>query len=214
MYGRHNDSWPGTSWSMIDYELLPKASFYYAKKFYHPLLLSLEHEPEQPLNVWVVNDRIEAYEGKVRLSVYDVAGTELYTKLFDASVPSNGAVQLGSVPEAEALGGRAAEEVVVKLTAEGFEAPENMYYLRDPKDLRMPAATLEVEADEAGQTVTIAVAGSLARLVKIDLPLGNIRFSDNFFDLLPGERRIVKISDPEGKPVSFAGLKVSALNVR
>ena len=33
-----NDSWPGTSWS--DYELLPKASFYYGKTFFHPVLLS------------------------------------------------------------------------------------------------------------------------------------------------------------------------------
>ncbi|TVY07637.1 beta-mannosidase [Paenibacillus cremeus] len=208
-----NDSWPGTSWSLIDYELLPKASFHYAKKFYHPLLLSLEHEPGQPLNVWVVNDRVEAFEGKVRLSVYDFAGAEVYSTAFDAKVPSNGAVQLGSVTEANALNGRSAEDVIVKLTAEGFEAPDNVYYLRDPKDLRMPAAALKTEVNEEEQTVTVEAVGSVARMVKLDLPQGNIRFSDNFFDLLPGERRTVKISHPEGEKVSLQALQVSALNV-
>ncbi|MFD0676688.1 MULTISPECIES: beta-mannosidase [unclassified Paenibacillus] len=211
---QHNDSWPGTSWSLIDYELLPKASFYYARKFYHPLLLSLDHEPGQPLSVWVVNDRVASYEGKVRLSVYDFAGVQVYTHLFDASIPSNGAVQLGSLPEADVLNGRAPEEVIVKLTAEGWNAPDNVYYLRDPKDLRLPSTSLKVDVDAAEQTVTVTAVGSVARLVKLDVPQGNIRFSDNFFDLLPGEQVTVHISAPAGKPVSLAGLKVSALNAK
>ncbi|MDF2962795.1 MAG: beta-galactosidase [Paenibacillus sp.] len=211
---QHNDSWPGTSWSLIDYELLPKASFYYAKKFYHPLLLSLDHEPGQPLQVWVVNDRVETYEGKVRLSVYDFAGAKVYTHLFDARIPSNAAVQLGSLPEADVLNGRAPQEVIVKLTAEGWEAPDNVYYLRDPKDLRMPASALKVDVDADEQTVTVTAVGNVARMVKLDVPQGNIRFSDNFFDLLPGEQVTVRINDPEGKPVSLAGLRVSALNVQ
>lgn len=211
---QHNDSWPGTSWSLIDYELLPKASFYYAKKFYHPLLLTVDHEPGQPLQVWVVNDRVEAYQGQVTLRVYDFAGKPLFERTFDAAVPANGAVHLGSLTEAEVLNGSAAEEVVVKLTANGFDAPDNVYYLRDPKELRLPAASLKVVADEEEQTVTVTAEGHHARLVKIDLPQGNIRFSDNFFDLLPGESVTVRIRDPKGNRVSFAGLNVSALNGR
>ncbi|TDF96634.1 beta-mannosidase [Paenibacillus piri] len=210
---QHNDSWPGTSWSLIDYELLPKASYYYAKKFYHPLLLTIDHEPGQPLQVWVVNDRTESYEGEVSLSVCDFAGNELYRRTFSAPVPAGGAIQLGSLPEADVLNGRAPEEVFVKLTAQGFAAPDNSYYLRDPKDLRMPAASLKAEADESAQTVTITAEGSHARLVKIDLPQGNIRFSDNFFDLQPGESAVVHIRDPRGIPVSLDGLKVSAMNI-
>ncbi|NHN31321.1 beta-mannosidase [Paenibacillus agricola] len=209
---QHNDSWPGTSWSLIDYELLPKASFYYAKKFYHPLLLSIDHEPGQSLDVWVVNDRVESYRGEVKLTVYDFTGNEIYTTLLAAEVPSNGAIKLGSLTEAEVLQGRAAEEVVVRLTAVGWEAPDNLYYLRDQKDLRMPATALQVEVDADEQSVTITAQGSLARMVKLDLPQGNIRFSDNFFDLLPGEQATVRISDPLGKKVALAELRVSALN--
>jgi len=198
---------------MIDYELLPKASYYYAKKFFHPLLLSLNHEPGEPLEVWVVNDRMVAYRGKVKLRVYDFSGTEVYAREFDADVPSNSAVPLGSIPEAEALNGSAPEEVVVKLTAEGFDAPDNLYYLRDHKDLRLPKTRLHVEIDPEAQTVSVTAGASLARMVKLDLTRGNIRFDDNFFDLLPGERRTIRITDPRGNPVSLNGLKVSAINI-
>jgi beta-mannosidase len=176
-------------------------------------LLSIDHEPGQALNVWVVNDRIESYTGKVRLSVFDFSGTEIFYTLFDARIPSNTAVQVGSVNESDILNGRAAEEAVVMLTAEGFEAPSNLYYLRDQKDLRLPAASLQVEANEQEQTVKITAVGGLARMVKIDLPQGNLRLSDNFFDLLPGETMTVRISRPDGTAVPFKGLKVSALNL-
>ncbi|MRN52699.1 beta-mannosidase [Paenibacillus monticola] len=206
-----NDSWPGTSWSMIDYELLPKASYYYAKKFYHPLLISIAHEPGEPLQVWVVNDTLDSYAGKVTLQVITYEGEEVYAKTWEANVSSNAAVYLGKMDEAEALNGNLAENVVVKVSADGFAAPDNLYYLRDQKDLLMKAAELEVVSDEVSQTVTITAVGTLARMVKIDLPQGRIRFSDNYFDLLPNETCTIQISHPEGIPVSFAGLSVSAL---
>jgi len=102
--------------------------------------------------------------------------------------------------------------VVVSLTAEGFDAPANVLYLRDHKDLRLPAAELIVTVDEAEQTVRVAARGGLARMVKLDVPRGNVRFSDNFFDLLPGEERLVRIADPRGGRVDLAGLRVSAIN--
>ncbi|WNQ10157.1 glycoside hydrolase family 2 protein [Paenibacillus aurantius] len=207
-----NDSWPGTSWSMIDYELLPKASYHYARNFYHPLLLSLDHEPGGELAVWVVNDTLQAYEGQVRLTVYDFRGAEVSSFRLAAKVPANGAVELGRLPEAEVLNGRPAEEVVVELMAEGWEAPANRYFLRDPKDLRLPAAVLKVEKGGEDGTVRITADSVLARMVKLELPQGNVRFSDNFFDLLPGETRTVSVTDAAGNPVPLDKLMVSALN--
>lgn len=208
-----NDSWPGTSWSLIDYELLPKASFYYAKKFYHPLLLSLDHEPGQPLRVWAVNDTLDALSGDVVLSVLNFAGEELFSHTFSAEVAANAAVMLGSLEEADVLKGAAPEEVVVKLSTTSWAAPDNLIYLRDQKDLKLPAATLSVVVDEAAQTVQITAEGAHARMVKIDVPQGNIRFSDNFFDLLAGETITVQISDPSGRKVSLNSVQVSTLNM-
>jgi beta-mannosidase len=207
-----NDSWPGTSWSMIDYELLPKASYYYAKSFFHPLLLTLEHEPGQALRLWVVNDRLQAYEGVVRMVVTDFNGKQIYESVFEAIVPANTAVELGSVEENDVLSGIDANQVVVRLSAEDWDAPDNLYYLRDPKDLNMPAAVLEVEVNEAKQTIEVSCADTLARMVRIDLPHSGIRLSDNYFDLMPGERRTIQITHNTGKRVTMDGLSVTAFN--
>lgn len=209
---QHNDSWPGTSWSMIDYELLPKASWYYAKAFYHPNLISLEHEPGEPLAVWAVNDRLEPWQGPVSLTVYDFYGKMRFHHSFHAEIPANGAVCLGSLPETQALNGCPAEEAVVVLEAQGWGVPVNMYYLRDHKDLRLPEGTMVVECNFSEQTVTVKADSTLLRMVKLELPEGCLRFSDNYFDLLPGTSRTIAIDSRREQPVSFAGLRVSALN--
>ncbi|MEC2346901.1 hypothetical protein P9H28_22785, partial [Paenibacillus barengoltzii] len=122
-----------------------------------------------------------------------------------AVVPPQAALRLGRLEEAEALAGLAPEEVLVELSAAGFSAPVNRYYLRDPKELRLPAAELDVQVDEAEQTVTVtASGGAAARLVKLELPLGGVRYSDNYFDLLPGESRTVRLRHPDGLPLPWA----------
>ncbi|MDF2926018.1 MAG: glycoside hydrolase family 2 protein [Paenibacillaceae bacterium] len=207
-----NDSWPGTSWSLLDYELLPKASYFYAQKFFAPLLVSVDHDPGQPLRIWVVNDRLEPYNGAIRLTVQDFSGNTVYTGEWTACVAANSALELGQVSEAEVLGGRAAGEVAVKVESVDGLIPANRYYLRDHKDLQLPAVMLQARVNVEDSSVTVTAAGGLARMVKLDLPLGNIRFSANYFDLEQGESCVVEIRDAAGNGVSLAGLRVSAVN--
>jgi beta-mannosidase len=278
-----NDSWPGTSWAMIDYELLPKASYYYAKKFYAPLLLSLEHEPGQPLRVWAVNDGPEPTEVEVVLEVWHFDGEKVGEYVFRSGGAFRGPVLLGEIGEAEALNGGAAEETLVRLRhADGMERVsgdggvsrrreerdcEQTYMLRDPRELKLGQAKLAwsltadpaeeaadggqnagerdiraawlldgqlaevtaaalsqetakpagpIRAASGGLTVTVEASGMLARMVKLELPLGRVHFSDNFFDLLPGERREVQLSMLDGSPLREefvrGHLRVSAIN--
>ena len=207
-----NDSWPGTSWSMIDYELLPKASFYYAKTFFHPVLLSLEHEPGHSLNVWVVNDTQDEVGGQLRLNVYGLTGERLYTSAYGVKVPAQSSMQITALEEAEVLGTKRAEEVMVELQAEGFVAPMNRYFLRDPKDVMLPHSRLSVHVNEEEQSVTVNASVAIARMVKLELPVGRVRFSDNYFDLLPGESRTVTLQHPEMQALPLKELRVSAMN--
>src|SRR5690606_8916804 len=96
--------------------------------------------------------------------------------------------------------------------AEGFEAMANGYFLRDHKDLRLPAVRVTATAEAGESLVRVKAEGGLARMVKLELPQGNLRYSDNFFDLLPGEERLVRITDAAGSPVPLTGLTVAAVN--
>lgn len=211
---QHGDSWPGTSWSLIDYELLPKASFYYARKFYHPLLLSLNHEPGQPLELWVINDRLQAYAGKVLLQVFDAVGGLVAAKEVEAAVGANSAVKLGQWEEADVLGGLSPAKAVVKVSAPdwGSDCEDNYYYMRDYKELELSRATLSANVDTEQGTVTIRATGAVARMVKIDIPQGNVRMSDNFFDLLPGESKTISLRHGGGGALLLDRIRVEALN--
>ena len=76
----------------------------------------------------------------------------------------------------------------------------------------LPQSQLSVHVNEEEQSVTVTASGAIARLVKLELPLGRVRFSDNYFDLLPGESRTVYLRHPEKKSLPLQELRVSAMN--
>ncbi|GIP44598.1 beta-mannosidase [Paenibacillus sp. J45TS6] len=207
-----NDSWPGTSWSMIDYELLPKASFYYGKRFFAPILLSLDYEPGEELKVWLINDTLEICQGTLELKVITFDGEEVYSASIGAVAEAQSANCYMTLEEAEVLRGKRAEEVIIELSSSTIEVPVNRYYLRDPKEVVLPDTNLLVQVNEANSEVVVTAVGTLARFVKLELPLGNVIYSDNYFDLLPGEQKVVEIDHQHGAEIPWSGLRVSALN--
>lgn len=66
--------------------------------------------------------------------------------------------------------------------------------------------------NEEEQSVTVTACDAIARMVKLELPMGRIRFSDNYFNLLPGESRTVTLRHPEMQALPFTQLRVSAMN--
>lgn len=206
-----NDCWPGTSWSMIDYYQLPKASWYYAKKFFHPLLLTIDHDAGQDVKVWVVNDRLENYEDMLELKVVSFSGEELFRTTMDVSIPGNASEMVTSFTEEELLGGYSANEAVIVLSSLNEKAQRNVYYFRDHKDLVLPESSLVAEVDALKQKVTVH-SERLARMVKLEIPLEKITFSENFVDILPGETITIEIGHLEDRPVDLSELRVTAIN--
>jgi len=63
-----------------------------------------------------------------------------------------------------------------------------------------PGLQFEVLDQEDGQIIRIT-SGGLARQVFLEMPGANARFSDNFFDMAPGETKIIHYTgddDPDG----------------
>lgn len=204
-----NDVWPGTSWSIIDYSLLPKASYYYARKFFAPILLSIEHRPGEDVRIWVVNDRREEYEDHLEFLLYDFHGRWERKGEWKVKVPSLSAVRIATLPEAEVLKGFSPEEAVMVLRGQERGVGENRCYFRDQKDLRLPSAHLKVEVDKGRNEITLST-DVLARMVMIEMDAPHIVMEDNFFDLLPGEVKKVRIEGRDS-PIPWETLQVTAM---
>ena len=136
----------------------------------------------------------------------------VYSSSIDAVAEAQSANCYITIEEAEVLRGRRAEEVIIELSSSTIEVPVNRYYLRDPKELVLSDTNLLVQVDEANSEVVVTAVGTLARFVKLELPLGNVIYSDNYFDLLPGEQKVVEIDHRHGAEIPWSALRVSALN--
>jgi beta-mannosidase len=211
LFWQLNDCWPGTSWSVIDYYLLPKASYHYARKFFSPILLTLDQTPGEDVKVWVVNDKLEAYQDEIELAVYDFNGEKVFSKEWTVNVEANAATQIATVLEQEALGGLHPEEAVLVIRSKNQRAGENLYYFRDQKDLRLGEAQLLVSVDRETNELTVST-NSLARMVTIELDQEQLVMEDNFFDLLAGESRTIRIEQAQGKEIPWDTLRVKAIN--
>jgi beta-mannosidase len=211
LFWQLNDCWPGTSWSVIDYYLLPKASYHYARKFYSPVLLTLDHEPGKELKVWVVNDRLDAYEDEIELAIYQMNGDKVFSKQWTVSVPANVSQQVDVILEQDALNGLQPEEAVIVLCSKTSKTEENFYYFRDQKDISFEESELTVTVDREKNELTVST-NVVARMVTIDMDMEQLVIEDNFFDLLPNESRTIKVSQAEGKEVLWGTLRVKAIN--
>ncbi|MDQ1144153.1 beta-mannosidase [Bacillus sp. SORGH_AS 510] len=211
LFWQLNDCWPGTSWSVIDYYLLPKASYHYARKFFSPILLTLDQTPGEDVKVWVVNDKLEAYQDEIELSVYDFYGKKVFSIEWTVNVEANMATQIATILEHEALGGLQPEEAVLVVRSKHQRTGENSYYFRDQKDLRLGEAQLLVSVDRETNELTVST-NSLARMVTIELDVEQLVIEDNFFDLLAGESRTIRIEQAQGKEIPWDTLRVKAIN--
>ena len=186
-----NDCWPVASWSSIDYFGRWKALQYYARKFYAPILVS-PHVEDGSLKVYIVSDKTEATPASLRVRLMDFDGKVLLEETNKVDVaPLTSKVYL-DWPLKKLTDAGAADTsrvfVVAELTADTTEISRNLAYLAPVKEIHLKPATLKVETAGGNGTYMIHVASPvLARSVYLSFGNLDVKISDNYFNLLPGE---------------------------
>jgi beta-mannosidase len=192
-----NDPWPGLSWSVIDYDLVPKAAYYYLQRAYQPLLASFRVQGET-LELWVSNSGNQPVALELAVEIADLrAGPATTAHVAVTSPPySSAPVWTGPRP--------AADQVAVVSEAAG-QLPRNRRFFAPLKDLPVREGKLHASSTVTGPssaTVTLTAEGYcyLARVL-CDQP--GARFSANYVDLRDGETVTVYVTDiPAGAALS------------
>lgn len=74
---------------------------------------------------------------------------------------------------------------------------EKHHFFYPPKELHLPVARVRHTVKLAdGKCKVILKTDQLAKDVFVEVPVQGTRFSDNFFDLLPGEKRVITMESP------------------
>lgn len=194
MYWQLDDCWGVASWSSIDYYGRWKALQYYARRFYSPVLVS-PHEEGENVRFYVVSDHTTATAATLQVRLLDFNGKVLYQQAAALQVePLTSKVYL-DIPKSKLLKGQDLKQVVLScaLQAGGVTLSTNTHYFALPKEMALPKAGIAAtwqQASDSTYQVTLK-SKTLAREVNLSLAEGDGFFGDNYFDLLPGETKIL-----------------------
>jgi len=102
--------------------------------------------------------------------------------------------------------------VAAELTVGGKLVSKNLLFFRLPKDLALPTAKLATEVTKGADSYAVRVSTDvLARDVFISAGDLDATYSDNFFDLLPGESATVQVKTSASLEQLRSALQVMSL---
>jgi beta-mannosidase len=190
LFWQHNDCWPVASWSSRDYYGRWKAQHYFAKKAYNALLVSPIAKDNQ-LEVYIVSDLLKPVKGKLQIRIMDLKGNIVFTQEKTVTAPANASQLQFSGDIDKLLNGKQRNEVVVNarfIETGKAETINANYFFTRYKNIDFPKAiiTKRSTATKDGFDVTLE-SDVFARGVFLSITGIDNFFSDNYFDLLPGE---------------------------
>ncbi len=206
---QHNDCWPCISWAIVDYDLNPKAGWYYARRAYAPIALSLKVEGRL-VHLYAVNDTLEDAPLRARLITADtVDGSTRETTVVGTAL-ANASTCLRTLNFHE-LGIADPTRQCIVLREDDGKAPEHAVFLEELKDVTLSPAELKVEISAGGNTASVTVTSdALAHFVAIDVNADRPVLDDNYLTLLPAEPRTLTVRAES--PVSASDIMVKCLN--
>lgn len=215
LFWQLNDCWPVASWSAIDYYGRWKALQFYARRFYAPILVSPNVE-DTSLKVYIVSDKTKSQPALLHVRLMDFGGKVLLDEARHVNVaPLASKVYLEwPIKKLTDAGAKDTSRVfvVAELTAGGTEISRNLIYLAPVKDVHLTPAHLTVKCTGAREIYKIRISSPvLARDVYLSFGDLDVKVSDNFVDLLPGEMREITANTSAPLDVLKAQLKIVSL---
>lgn len=202
LFWQLNDSWPVVSWSGIDYYGNWKALMYQSKRAFAPILINAIKEGDD-LCVYLVSDELQDHDG-VRLDVelMDFDGKVHGKWTQSGMLAANSSVLFMKKRAGELQGKLSAANSLLHFTLKtkkGVTLADDVFYFAYPKDQKLPEANIETSVRGRGDAIEMTLkTDKLARDIFVEVPVQGVRFTDNFFDLLPGQRKKITITSPEG----------------
>jgi len=205
MVWRLNDSWPILYWSVVDYYLEPKIPYYFLRRAYAPVLVSFERTPDK-IGVWVTNDSPAPAKGSLKVRRLRFNGTVRGEMQRDVEVKPGESKRCLDLTDCGPISLR--EEFLEA----GFGAENVTCLLTGERYLHLPRARLTArKVDDRIELATDVFARQV--LLEMEGRTGAV-FEDNFFDLSPGQKRIIAIVDGAGgNEVSIRALNAEPVRV-
>jgi beta-mannosidase len=214
LYWQLNDCWPVASWSSLDYFGRWKALHYASRKFYSPLLLSIEDDQAAAkMRVHLTNDQREDWEGTVHWQLIRLDGEVLESGQMGAAIdPLTSKLLFEKVFDVLSLAEKRETVFLAQISQDGEKLSSKLATFVPNKHLQLVDPKLKAYLKEGeGNFLTVELeAEYLARYVELSLDDADVVFSDNYIDVIPGQTHRITFERPEGWTIDDVG---RALNV-
>lgn len=189
LYWQINDCWQVASWSGMDYFGTWKALHYYARRFYSPVLVS-PIDSGNVLNVYGISDLLHPVEAQFRWAVYTYQGNVVQQAEYPLSIEP-GTSRIIFTKTLDELRKNSAENEVYfycELIKGNQILSSNIFHFSELKRVSLPKPEIEKRISFQGEKIVISLESSkFAKDVYLSAPGFKGRFSDNFFDMIPGK---------------------------
>lgn len=232
LFWMYNDCWGETGWSIIDYYLIRKISYYFVKRALAPVKLILREEKAGngagddtgsletsiAVNITAINETPQLKELEIEYGYISFDGSVKDTKREINSLKPYSRIILKQFRQKgyDTLKGIYFARIINSGTSCSYTA--ECLRMHPYNDLKMPdteVAIMDVKY-KGGDTILTVSAKSYAHAVHFKLP-DEINLSDEYFDMLPGESRniiIYNYPSQEIKDNKIEKIKVFAKNLK
>ncbi len=188
MFWQLNDCWPVTSWAVIDSALRPKAAYFYAKKFYAPVLVSFRRSATT-IEVWGTNDLLTPFRGELVITLQSFGGVEVWSSTKQVIIGDNSSKILMQIPKSKSDNVDCSQHYFhVRLMVDRNTVSENRFFLSEPKHMvpQRSVPTFDLTKLDNQHYLIALHSKSLAKNVRIGFEDEDVQLDDNYFDVDPG----------------------------
>ena len=213
LYWQLNDCWPVSSWSSIDYFGRWKAVHYFAKKAFNNILISPTINDDK-LKVFIVSDLLKPLSAKMIIEVMDFSGKKMWQKTIPVEVKANTSHCYFTENVKKIINGLDKNKIFLRTIVMNNDQPlsQNIFYFLSIKNLNLPAPKIEktITAKKNGFRIRLSSL-ELAKNIYLSIDDTKGFFTDNYFDLLPGEVVEVDFSNKGDAEYFKENLKIVSL---
>jgi beta-mannosidase len=189
LYWQLNDCWPVVSWSSLDYYGKKKALQYRLTRAYDNILISPVAE-DGHVKVYISSAEKVPVKGILSIKLTDFQGNAYSIASSPVEVQPNMSQIFFDTLQTSYLGKLNRQEIFCHVTlscASGNGIYNGLLYFVSPKELALPVPSIQKTVSETPAGYNIHLSGD--KLVKNLFLSTTVKgdFSDNYFDLLPGE---------------------------
>lgn len=206
-----NDCWPVTSWSLIDYALLPKISYEFVKLAFNPVIV-IAKQVKSDIRIFIKNELNEKISGNLQINLIKTASGKITeSQTIGIELKANTLREVFSVPRTPWFEGKDQIIVITLYNQQNDKIFRNFYIEGDWKHKKLSQWDIVIkDFDEATPDHILISANKPAYFVDLYHP--SLQFENRGFILLPGESKRIKITRLSNKPINSRDIKVFALN--